>query len=475
MKLPKLHRRKKAAAPVQSRPLNTNDLGPGVPDSKAGKNTAQNGEAEEPKRAKWRLPKFEFVGQEDPQSSEQKRALLRLWASVTSSPTFDYHLLWALIIILSMIGMLMQFSASTIMELSNGVNPYLGMARPVIILVVSFILMQLASKVKLGFYRIAAPGIFGAALICQLMILSSWGREQNGNKNWIYLPGINQVIQPSEFLKVAFVILLTWYFAKGKCQIRSFVSVWKYVLVPLLLAAGVVLIGKDMGTVLIFVAIVAAVVVIAGIPMKWLLGAGILLGGAGCFLVLISASRRRRVASFFSGGASDPQGIGLQPTRAKWGLGTGGLTGIGPGASRQKWNYLPEAHTDFIFAILGEEFGLLGTLCVLFLFTSLAWVLIRLIIRSKNIDTRMCATGVAGWILTQAAINIMVVIGFLPVIGIPLPLISSGGSAQMATLIMMGVLLAHVKNEPQVAQTLSRRGAMFKKSFAVHGIGRKKR
>lgn len=399
---------------------------------------------------------------------EDKRQLLTLWRSITRNPLFDYQMLWFLIIALSLIGLLMQFSASVILELSAGINPYWGIIRPLVIIAMGFAVMIFISRLPAGYLeKYTLILIFPLAVAGQLAVFTGLGRAQGGNRNWVYVPGINQVFQPSEFLKVAFILLLITVFVSGRCQIDSFSSLAKWVGIPFLIVVATVMGGHDMGTLLIFVSILLCVLLVAGISMRWL-GAGIALLALGAVgAVMASSSRRRRVLSFLNPSQADPMGSGLQPLRAKWGLGTGGLTGVGPGASRQKWNYLPEAHTDFIYAILGEEFGLVGTLLVLLLFGLLAWILCRLVIHSANPATRICAGGTLGWIIAQALINILVVIGFLPVVGVPLPLVSSGGSTALATLIQMGVLLSYVRAEPGVAQAAARRPKYLRATSAV--------
>lgn len=396
-----------------------------------------------------------------------KRKLLRLWKSVTQAPLFNYQLLWFLIIALSVIGLLMQFSASVILELSAGTTPYWGIARPLLIVAMGFAIMVVVSRMPAHYLQFLSPFILFLAVVGQLAVFTSLGRAQGGNRNWVYVPGINQVFQPSEFLKVAFILLLVTVFASGKCKIESLSSLFIWVGLPFVMIAALVMAGHDMGTLLIFVSILLCVLMVVGILMRYLTAGIALLGIAALAAVLVSPSRRRRVLSFLSPEQADPMGSGLQPLRAKWGLGTGGLTGVGPGASRQKWKYLPEAHTDFIYAILGEEFGLFGTLLVLLLFGLLAWVLCRLIIHSSSLATRICAAGTLGWVIVQALINIMVVIGFLPVVGVPLPLVSSGGSTALATLIQMGVLLSYVRSEPGVKEAAVRLPKYLRSSRAV--------
>ena len=417
-----------------------------------------------------KIPRIEVKRAESFRSDnpEGKRKLLNLWRSVTHTPLFNYQMLWFLIIALAVIGLMMQFSASVILELSAGTNPYWGVARPLLIMAVGFAAMVFISRLPADiFEKVALPVVFPLAIAAQLAVFTSLGRGQGGNRNWVYIPGINQVLQPSEFLKVAFILLLVTVFSTGRCRIDSLGDLFKWVGLPFIIIVATVMAGHDMGTLLVFVSILLCVLLIAGISLRWLgIGLG-LLSVAAVGAVLSSASRRNRVLSFLHPSQANPTGSGLQPLRAKWGLGTGGLTGVGPGASRQKWNYLPEAHTDFIYAILGEEFGLFGTLLVLVIFGLLAWVLCRLIINATHQSTRLCAAGTLGWLVVQALMNIMVVIGFLPVVGVPLPLVSSGGSTALATLIQMGVLLSYLRAEPGVAAAVAHRPKYLRTSRAV--------
>ena len=177
--------------------------------------------------------------------------------------------------------------------------------------------------------------------------------------------------------------------------------------------------------------------------------------------------------SFLGLAEADPSGAGFQTRHGLWGLGTGGLSGVGLGASREKWSYLPEAHNDFIFAIIGEELGLLGTLLVLALFGGLALGMFRIVRRHTDPFVQIATAAVATWILAQALVNIGVVIGLLPVIGVPLPLVSAGGSAMISTLIAIGVLLAFARSEPGAAQALATRRGVVRRSLAVVGRGRR--
>ncbi|GAA4286806.1 putative lipid II flippase FtsW [Georgenia daeguensis] len=386
----------------------------------------------------------------------------------------SYYLVAVAALLLLALGVVMVLSASTISSIrDNDGNPYaefLGQAKFVII---GLPLALVASRIPVAWYKRLAWPAMGGALALQLLIFTPLGLEENGNVNWIIIPGLGQTMQPSEFLKLALALWLGLVLSRKAHLLDD----WKHVLVPAgigsVLAIGLVLAGHDMGTVLVMVALVAGAFFVAGLPMKWFAAAGVLGAGVAAALVLSSDSRTTRVMSFLGLAEADPSGAGFQTRHGLWGLGTGGLSGVGLGASREKWSYLPEAHNDFIFAIIGEELGLLGTLLVLALFGGLALGMFRIVRRHTDPFVQIATAGIATWILAQALVNIGVVIGLLPVIGVPLPLVSAGGSAMISTLIAIGVLLAFARSEPGAAQALATRRGVVRRSLAVVGRGRR--
>ncbi|WP_052436607.1 peptidoglycan glycosyltransferase FtsW [Georgenia sp. SUBG003] len=380
----------------------------------------------------------------------------------------SYYLVAGSALLLLALGIVMVLSASTISSIrDNDGNPYaefLGQAKFVII---GLPLALGASRIPVAWYKRLAWPALGGALLLQMLIFTPLGRGENGNLNWIYVPGVNQTLQPSEFLKLGLALWLGLVLARKAALLHD----WKHVLVPAgigsLAAVGLVLAGHDMGTVLVMVALVVGAFFVAGLPMKWFAVSGVLGAGVAAALVLSSTSRTTRVMSFLGLAEADPSGAGFQTRHGLWGLGTGGLSGVGLGASREKWSYLPEAHNDFIFAIIGEELGLLGTLLVLGLFGGLAVGMFRIVRRHPDPFVQIATSAVASWILAQALVNIGVVIGLLPVIGVPLPLVSAGGSAMISTLMAVGVLLSFARSEPGAAQALATRKGVVRRSLAV--------
>ncbi|HJR90130.1 MAG TPA: putative lipid II flippase FtsW, partial [Aeromicrobium sp.] len=286
-----------------------------------------------------------------------------------------------------------------------------------------------------------------ALVIIVALIIATYtpmGMEINGNRNWLHLgPGLQ--VQPSEFAKLAVVLWTANLYAR-----RPPVGPKQMILpmVPVTLAvAGLVVFQDDLGTALVILAVIVGMLWVAGLPGRYM---GVVLAGLGVVCIYFVATAPHRVARLLNylNPSSDPDNTGYQAIHAFMGFARGGFWGVGLGGSRQKWGSLPEAHTDFILAIIGEELGLFGSLVVLMLFALFAVAGIRVAMRTKDAFVRYAAAGIVIWILSQAMINMGMVLGLLPVIGIPLPLISAGGSSLFATLVACGILLNCATTEP---------------------------
>lgn len=384
----------------------------------------------------------------------------------------SYYLVGGSVLLLLALGVVMVLSASSITSIRETGSPWGHFLNQAMFALVGLPLMLVASRIPVAWYRRLAWPALGFGLLLQALIFTPLARGEKGNTNWIYIPGAGQTIQPSEFLKLALAVWLGLVLARK----AHLLDRWQHIVVPGLVVAagaiGLVLVGRDLGTALVVAAVVAGAMFVAGVPLRWF-GAA-LVGGAAVvsFLVVASPNRLQRVMAVF-GGDCDETAACYQTLHGLYGLGTGGISGVGLGASREKWAYLPEAHNDYIFAIIGEELGLLGTLLVLGLFTALAVGMFRIVRRHPDPFVKITTGAIAAWILGQALINIGVVIGFLPVIGVPLPLVSAGGSALIATLLAMGVVLAFARDEPGAAAGLrARRGAVRRSLAVVGGRGR---
>jgi cell division protein FtsW len=274
-------------------------------------------------------------------------------------------------------------------------------------------------------------------------------------------------LQPSELAKIGLVLVgATILSAKRRSLGRV-----RHVIVPYLIpvALGVlvlVLLGHDLGTAIVLVGIIAAVLFAAGVPHKlFVWGGGVMAAGAA-FLIVTSPNRLSRF-DVWLGKDTNPYGAARQPIHGRYALADGGWWGVGLGASREKWSWLPEAHNDFIFAILGEELGLPGTLVLLGLFCAFALVCYRVVLRTEDLFVRIATAGIMAWIVVQAVVNIGAVIGLLPVIGVPLPLVSYGGSSLMTTMLALGILLSFARQEPGCAAALAAKPSVVKRSLAV--------
>ena len=318
-------------------------------------------------------------------------------------------------------------------------------------------LMLIASRLPVSFYRRYAWHILGAAVVLQLLVFTPLGYEVGGNRNWIRL-GEGFSAQPSEAVKLALAIWLGMILAVK----RDLLDDWRHLAIPLVpvvgVAVGLVVLGGDLGTTMVMLLLVFAAVWFAGVRLRYLAVPVLFLAAAIPLIASGSASRNERIAAWMSGcsDSSDYQAACWQTLHGTWALASGGLFGVGLGNSKSKWSWLPEADNDFIFAIIGEELGLIGAIVVLALFVVLAVGFVKIIRRTNDPFVRVVTGAVTAWIIGQALINIAVVLGLLPVLGVPLPLISAGGSALIVTLAAIGVVLSFARRPEE---QLSGRGA----------------
>ena len=394
-----------------------------------------------------------------------RAAVLGQWNSAVTS----YYLITGVMAMLVALGLVMVLSSSSVDSLTatSGASPYAIFLNQARYALIGVPLAWLASRLPISFYKRFAWSILIGALSLQVLVFTFLGRASGGNRNWIELPG-GQSIQPSEFAKLALAVWLGVVLARKRALLHR----WLHVLVPGLLvslgAVGLVLLGHDLGTALIMLILIAGALFVAGVPLRMFAVAVVAAGLVISQLAQGTDTRVARINAFFSD-ECDVLNECYQSQRGLYGLASGGLTGIGLGESREKWSYLPEAHNDFIFAILGEELGLLGTLVVLGLFGLLALALTRVIRRHSDPFVQITTGAIGAWILGQALINIAVVIGLFPVIGVPLPLVSAGGSALITTMMALGVVLSFARAEPGAAEALAARPGVVRRSLAVIG------
>ena len=293
-----------------------------------------------------------------------------------------------------------------------------------------------------------------AVVILLALTQSALGFEANGNQNWLSLGPIT--IQPSEVAKLALILWCADLYARKEKLLGD----WRHVLFPMAPIAaavvGMVVWQRDLGTALVLFAIVLGMLWVVGAPAKLFAMGLTTVGVLALWLATTSQERLERLTNF-ADPFKDYQGAGWQSAHGLFAMSSGGVLGKGISASQQKWGSLPEAHTDFIFAVLGEELGLVGTLLVLALFLTIAYAGIRVALRTQDAFVRFMAAGITIWLTVQMMINVGMVLALLPVIGIPLPLVSYGGSALLPSLVALGMLVSFARSEPGAKAALRAR------------------
>jgi len=284
-----------------------------------------------------------------------------------------------------------------------------------------------------------------------VLLIPGIGHAVNGNRNWI---GIGPfVVQPSEFAKFLMILWAATMLAQYENAGIVRTNVLKLIVPGYFGVLIFVLAGKDLGTAAVIGATMAGLLFVSGIPLR-LFGTISALGMAGISALILSAPYRaaRILVVLNPFAAGDYKDAGWQPAHSLMGLASGGLLGVGLGASRQKWGNLAEAHTDFIFSVIGEELGLLGTIGTIMLFCGLIFAIFRIAIRANDPMVRFACAGIGAWISIQCFLNIGSAISLVPVVGVTLPLISYGGSSLISTYLALGFVLGAALRDPEVAR-----------------------
>ena len=351
-------------------------------------------------------------------------------------------------------GLVMVLSSSSIDSLVANRDAFYVFSRQALYAVVGIAVMLLISSLKLSIisHLVKAAVIFGFALQLSVPFI---GITVNGNTNWISIAGFT--LQPAEFLKVALIMYMAWFVSHREQELSD----PRRVLMPILIVGGaalaLVMLGRDLGTAIIIALIVFGVAAIIGAPLKPLALVFIGVAAAGLLAAVSSASRMARITAWLNPGSASSEAFNWQYEHGTWALAAGGVFGVGLGNSKMKWSWIPEVENDFIFAVIGEELGFIGALVVIGLFALLISSLISIMNRSESTFGRVLIVGVIVWIVSQSAVNIGVVLGVLPVLGVPLPLISAGGSSLIATLGAIGLVLAVEKHNHRNARRPVRR------------------
>jgi cell division protein FtsW len=356
------------------------------------------------------------------------------------------------------LGLVMVQSTASVADLAAGLSPYSDFKHQLLGAIIGVPLMWGAARSSPRLFRALAYPLLAVSVVgLGLTLIHGVGVPENGAARWIDIGG--QQIQPSEIAKLALAIWGADLLAR-KEKLGQLAD-WRHMLVPLMPGTAVlcllVMTGDDLGTTLILLVIFLALLWVIGTPARVFCGMLILMALAMALMIVSEPYRLERMVDFLSsqGGAT---GADWQPKQGKYAIGSGGWFGVGLGASRQKWGYVPESTTDYIFAIIGEELGLVGTLCVTALYGGLAFAGLRIARRVPDLFCRLAATAITAWIVIQAVVNIASVIGFVPPEGVPLPLISAGLSSLLSTLVALGMLMSFARLEPGAREALAARG-----------------
>ncbi|MFW2513535.1 FtsW/RodA/SpoVE family cell cycle protein [Demequina sp. SO4-13] len=387
------------------------------------------------------------------------------------SPVTTYYLLAVASALLVVVGLAVVLSSTANLSLQrSGGNPFTLFMIQAVALGIGTTALVVGSRMPVTFWkRVAAPLLLVSMVLLVAVVLV--GEASGGNKNWIRVGPVT--FQPSEVSKLGLALFLGVALSVSRRQLTTLKSLIAPASIAAVIVLALVLWGRDMGTALVIVLMVAAAYWVAGMPIRYFAAAGAV-GLVGVFALLNDGeSRGSRIDVWLNSENCDPQGACMQTLHGTWALASGGLWGLGPGMSREKWGYLPVADSDFIFAIIGEEYGLVGTLLMLVAFGMVAIAVNRLVRRHRDPFVQIAAAGLGAWIVGQACINIAVVVGLAPVTGVPLPLVSSGGSSLIVSLAAIGVLMSFARREPGAPEAFAARPSVVKRSFAVIARGRR--
>jgi cell division protein FtsW len=403
----------------------------------------------------------------------QARRAPSAWLAVLDRPLTSYYLLVGITTLLLALGLVMVLSTSSVQQLDQGGSPYSGFEHQLIGVALGLPCLWLASRCAPKVFRAAAYPLMFVAVLGLLLTPVIGVTYAGATRELVFGP---VTFQASELAKLAFLLWGADLLARK--EKLSQLDDWRFLLIPLLPGAGLlcmlVMLGDDLGTTFVLLLIFLALLWVVGTPLRIYLGMLGLIGLALLLLIVVATYRFQRFTDFF-GPQGSPTGPNMQSIQGKWAVGSGGWFGVGLGASTQKWGWVPDDTTDFIFAIIGEELGLVGTLCVALLYAGLAFAGLRIARRVQDTFVRLAAAGATVWIVGQAIVNISAVIGLLPITGVPLPLVSSGLSNLVVTMVALGMLMSFAKREPGAAQALAEAApGPARRALSWLGLGRRR-
>ncbi|WP_298942871.1 putative lipid II flippase FtsW [uncultured Microbacterium sp.] len=383
----------------------------------------------------------------DSQGYAARVSLGRVFTPVPS----EFLLIASTALLLTGFGLVMVLSATMARSVADGESPFEVVLKQGVFAVIGIPLMFVASRFPISFWkRIAWPALIVTTMFQLLVFVPGLGVNDAGNRNWINIAGMQ--MQPSEFLKLSLALWLGYVLYRK----QTLLGLWRHVFIPVVpvggLVIGTVLGGHDLGTAMILMAILLGCLFFSGVKLRiFVLPLLVVLAVVAVFAVT-SPNRMARILSNFNVDTLDcyyaAVGDCYQAVHGVWGLANGGIFGLGLGNSREKYGWLPAQSNDYIFAILGEELGLIGCLVVLALFTLFAVGAFHVIRKTHDPFVRIVAGGITVWVVGQAVVNIGVVLRIFPVLGVPLPFMSQGGTALLSVLLACGVLLSFARSLP---------------------------
>jgi cell division protein FtsW len=390
--------------------------------------------------------------------------MMRRYAHFLARPSAPYFIILTSVTALSGLGLVMVLSASSVKSFEQTGTTYSIFLKQLLFLSIALGLTYYASRMKIDIWKkiakAAIPLGFVGLLLPQLPFI---GREINGNRSWIGLGPFT--LQPAEFAKLGLILFCAMQLTRFEERVTRNPHVtftpWQLILY-LMPGASILLVmimlGKDLGTALIVMAIAAAMIFLSGTPVRHFSAVAFTGVALAAAFIITQPNRLHRFQAVLH--PFDPQVYkfaGWQTAHSVMGLASGGLFGVGLGASRQKWGNLSEANTDFIFSVIGEELGLIGTLLVLSLFGALLYGIFRTALHTKDSFSRYTCAGVGAWLLFQITVNIASDIGIFPVVGVTLPFISYGGSSLIANFLGIALVLNVLRRDPEVKASIASR------------------
>ncbi|NQX10649.1 putative lipid II flippase FtsW [Microbacteriaceae bacterium VKM Ac-2855] len=401
-------------------------------------------------------PSTDGVGGNEPRAAGRTARVVL--SKVFASESANFYLLFGTTLFLVILGLTMVLSSSSVTSYKDDAgDSFAGFMRQGFFAIIGVPLMLICSRFSTRFWKVVAwPALLVGCALQLLVLYTPLGIEVGGNKNWLNLGSFS--LQPSEIIKLALVMWLGLVLERRLRHSRD----WKHALIPALpiggAAIGLVLLGGDLGTVVIMAGIIFAALFYANVRLRIILGP-LLLGAVGAVLFAFTSDNRvTRLLSFMNScqpGDIDYETTCWQPLHGTWAMASGGIFGVGLGNSKAKWSWLPAADNDYIFAIIGEELGLIGAIVVLLLFIVLAVAFFRIIHTATDPFVKITTSAVMFWLVGQAFVNIGVVLGLLPVLGVPLPLISSGGTALLSSMLAIGVVLSFARTQTAAMPTFA--------------------